>query len=88
LNPKEALEMVDVAEEALDFNRISEEEVQLRRCVKLDQGKVYSYSKKNIMADNPNSACIVSFSHMLVGNRQETARLQLLHSMLKEPFFD
>lgn len=62
LTGDEALELVDIAEEALNFDRITEDEVELRRCVRLDPSSIYSFEKKNKVETNPNSCIIATFS--------------------------
>ena len=52
---EDALKMVRVAEEAIDFNRIEEAEVILPRCMKLNPGTIYNFESKNVLAKSANS---------------------------------
>lgn len=89
LTGSEALELVDIAEEALSFDRITEDEVELRRCVKLEPRSVYSFEKKNKLDTNPNSCIIVTFSANCLHNQRDIhTRLLVLHGLIKEIFFD
>jgi hypothetical protein len=62
LNEKEALELVKLAEKALDFTPIGPEEVPLNRCIKLEP-KIYELKRKNKLETNPNSCCLVTFAN-------------------------
>ena len=63
LTKEDALSMVDVAEKSLAYTRISKDELNYTRLVKLNDRSVYSLEKSNENADNPNSACEAIFSH-------------------------
>ena len=41
LTEQDALEMVDTTEKAIKFNRISEDDIEVSRCIRLDDRTVY-----------------------------------------------
>ena len=89
LTSEEAVEMVDVAEKALNFNRISKEEVELRRCIRLDTKTVYSHETKNKSEKNPNSCVCVTFSaDCLLITRDKHAQHLILIGLIKETLYN
>jgi len=72
LTSDEAIEMVEVAEKALNFNRILKEEVELRRCIRMDPKTVYSYENTDKSEKNPNSCVCVCFSADCLGAKRDT----------------
>ena len=53
--------MVKTTESALKFTRISEDDLQHSRCIKLKDRTVYYMEKDNVLATNPNSCCKIMF---------------------------
>jgi len=53
--------MVDATEKALDFRRISEDDLGSSRCICLKDNTVYYFEKDNASAANPNSVCKAVF---------------------------
>lgn len=89
LTEEEAIDMVNTAEKALNFNRISKNEAEYKRCVRMDEATVYSYENINKSEKNPNSCTCVSFSSdQLNSNRNAHAQLACLHGLVKETLFN
>lgn len=88
LTAQEALSLVNTAESSLKFERITEEDVLLKRCVRLNDRIVYQYTKPNKDEKNPNSFCSSSFAYKLDNDYNDAATLRVLAELLREPVFN
>ena len=79
--------MVDTGEKSLLFNRINEEDVDLPRCIKLNDCTVYNYEKTNLLERNPNSCIEVLHAYQHDFDHDKSALASVLASLLAEPAF-
>lgn len=79
--------MVEVAEGSIEFNRIDENDVNLSRCVKLQNNTVYNFERSNASVQNPNSCTSVISQYAYDDDRDKYAQCHLLASLLAEPAF-
>ena len=87
LRKEDALNMVDVAEQSLDYKRISKDEINYTRLVKLNDRTIYNFEKSNENAENPNSCCECIFTHTFDVDKDEYAVSRVLADFLSEPTF-
>jgi len=88
LTEENALNMVDVAENSLAYTRISKDDINYNRLVKLNDRSVYNLERSNFNADNPNSACQAIFCHAFDTDKEEYAVARVLSDFLSEPTFN
>ena len=82
------MNMVNVAESSLDYNRINKTDLDYARIVKLNDRTIYTHERSNNSADNPNSACEVYFTHKFDINKDDAAVISVLNAFLSEPTFN
>lgn len=80
--------MVELAEDALTFNRVSKDDIDFVRMVKINERSIYSLERSNEDTQNPNSACEVAWSYRFVNNPDDYAVVKVLSSFLEEPTFN
>ena len=79
--------MVDIAESSVEFNRISESDVSLPRCIKLNDRTVYNFERSNESEKNPNSCIDVVHEYVHESDRDKIAVAELLAALLSDPAF-
>ena len=79
--------MVDIAETSIEFNRIQESDVNLPRCIKLNDLTVYNFERSNQSARNPNSCIDVIHAYVHDSDIEKDAIATLLSSLMAEPAF-
>ena len=82
LTENDALKIVDLAENSIEFNRINESDVSLNRCVKLKDRTVYEFERSNKNPRNPNSCIKVIHSYEIDSDRDKNAVAHVLASLL------
>lgn len=88
LTEANALKMVELAENALTFNRVSKDDIDFVRMVQINERSIYELERSNQDAQNPNSACEVAWSYRFVNNVDDYAVVKVLSSFLEEPTFN
>ena len=74
--------MVDTAESSVEFNRIAESEINLPRCIKLNDRTVYNFERSNESDRNPNSCIDVIHAYVHNSDTEKVAIAQLLATLL------
>ena len=87
LTQEDAIKMVEVAESSIKFKRIEESDINLPRCIKLNDQSVYNYEVSNKSEKNPNSCIHVIHQYEIDEDPQKEAVAHLLTSLLAEPAF-
>lgn len=80
--------MVNSCEALLDFKTLPKDQLFDPLCVKLEPATVYEKSYVNPEEKNANNCCRVLFAHCQRRDHKEAAVLNILHGILKEPFFN
>lgn len=84
----DALNMVRVAESALDYQPLAKDYMNYLRLVKLNDRTVYSFEHTNENPDQPNSACEAIWHHTFETDIDNYAVAKVLKSFLEEPTFN
>ena len=79
--------MVDVAEAAVDFNRVNRSDVKLLQCIELAEATIYNYETKAALAKSANSAITVVHQIRLDDDRDKAAVVHVLASLLHDPAY-
>ena len=87
LDAESALAVVETAEVSLSARKIPEDDLKVKRCVKMRGRTVYTAIKENESETNPNSACFSIFAVCEIRDQQKFAVLDLITSLLREGFF-
>ena len=87
LTQEDALKMVEVAESSIKFNRIQESDINLPRCIKLNDLTVYNFEHSNESARNPNSCINVIHAYEHDIDMDKEAAATVLVSLIAEPAF-
>ncbi|CDW84143.1 insulin-degrading enzyme [Stylonychia lemnae] len=87
ITQKDAMQIVHDSEAAIKHRKITQEEIQEQRLIKLPYNYLAEYEELNADTENPNSAALAIYQYELKTPLKQAIN-SVLFQLLKEPFFN